>query len=109
MDFSTLLFGSNDEILKHIKEVKEKEKEEEEQEIEDIDELDYFNTVDERNDFYTVEYSNDYTEKKIYDKDTMPENKFTITILSTFDHQGTLNFSLENIKNQYQIIAFQLY
>jgi hypothetical protein len=106
MDFSTILFGSTDEILKHIKEYKEKE--EEEEEIEDIDELDYFNTVDERNDFYAVEYLNDYTEKKIYDKDTVPENKFTITILSTFDHQGTLNFSLENIKNQYQIIAFQL-
>ena len=107
MDFSTLLFGSTDEILKNIKEMKEKEQKKEE-EIEEIDELDYFNTVDERNDFYAVEYLNDYTEKKIYDKDTVPENKFTITILSTFDHQGTLNFSLENIKNQYQIIAFQL-
>ena len=117
MDFSTILFGSTDEILKHIKEVKEQEQEQDkeeeqeengEEEIDDIDELDYFNTVDERNDFYAVEYIDNYNEKKIYDKTTEPENKFTITILSTFDHQGDLKFSLENIKNQYQIIAFQL-
>lgn len=36
------------------------------------------------------------------------ENKTSILILSTFEHEDDKKFHLENIKSQYQILAFQL-
>ncbi len=102
MDFSTILFGSTDEILKHIKEVKEQEQEqdkEEEQEengneeIDDIDQLDYFNTVDKKTTFMQLNTLTIIMKRKFMIKLLNQKNKFTITILSTFDHQGDLKFS----------------
>ena len=62
--------------------------------------------------FYVVEYIDDNHEfKKIYrnhDDYVKLENKKSILILSTFDHESDKTFTLNNIKNQYQILAFQL-